>query len=591
MHLLPPDARWLWLFLLLPSLSLIFYSGLFTLFRFLFKFVADSDDLQPERTERHIKHDLSIACVLYLSCVVLYFYPCLTRLSTCLIGPPEDNMSCLWNMWWAQRAVSGSNASLYFSDHVFYPEGMCLLFQNFSFYTLLPSLLLTKVFTPALAYNLLILHSFVLAGIGAFLLIKYLTNDSLFAVIGGYIFAFNPSHFAHALHHIDIAQIQFIPFFILYFLKASQSRSKKDLSLACVFLFLNAACHWYYLIFNLYVMIIVYAYRVIAKKQCVDRHLLLNSAAIGGVTLLLFSPWIARMMQVGMQYPGVKAGGHDTFVADLVAFIVPDPYHWLANSRLVRGVNWRLSGNSWEQTAYLGVVNILVLLVAIRGIIKKTARYVLGLITGMILSMGMYVHIMGRSVPIVLPFAVTVFLPFLSIVRSPSRFVVYAYLCLAILVAIALRHFMDAYKPSIKRNCVMGMVVVLIMVDYGSVCVSMTEVSVPACYSAITTEGKPFGIMDLPPSFPKGRGMMYQTFHGFPIVEGYVARKVGQTLLDRLELQDLDRQKKQLTDNRVKFIVIHKKWALTPPLFDIARYEAEYETIFADNENLVMRVY
>jgi len=51
--------------------------------------------------------------------------------------------------------------------------------------------------------------------------------------------------------------------------------------------------------------------------------------------------------------------------------------------------------------------------------------------------------------------------------------------------------------------------------------------------------------------------MMYQACHLHPIVGGNVSRAVYQTLNDHLLWRDPDEQRRQLTENHVKYIVIH----------------------------------
>ena len=52
--------------------------------------------------------------------------------------------------------------------------------------------------------------------------------------------------------------------------------------------------------------------------------------------------------------------------------------------------------------------------------------------------------------------------------------------------------------------------------------------------------------------------MMYQACHLHPIVGGNVSRAVYQTLNDHLLWRDLDEQRRQLIENHVKYIVIHR---------------------------------
>ena len=127
----------------------------------------------------------------------------------------------------------------------------------------------------------------------------------------------------------------------------------------------------------------------------------------------------------------------------------------------------------------------------------------------------------------------------------------------------------------------------------------MTPVPFPVAYKAILKQEqkRDFGILDLPGenSGFASKYMMYQTLHGIPIVQGYLARKPAPSLVDSLEYDDLPVQRAQLRSARVKYIVIHKRFleqnAGRSRAVDPDSYAAEYGQFFEDSENLVLRVY
>ncbi len=580
---------------------------LFKLYKYFFRKIENCKGPQYKESEKYFKYDLLIAAILYLFCTILFFYPCLKTINNSLIGPPEDNMGHFWDMWWAHKAVTEPGASLAFTDHIFYPEGTSLLYHAYSFYNLFLSFILTRFFNPITTYNLLILHTFLLSGIGAFLLIRYLTGNSYVSLIGGFVFAFNPSHFAHSLHHIEIASIQFIPFFVLFFIKAVKGDSKKDLFMACLFFFLNSICAWYYLVFAIYFIGFSYVYLMLRRKQFFLREFLLKAGIIVGVTFLILSPWLLRMAFIGLKYPHeLVREGHNIDVADTFALFVPHPYHWLGQLRMVKSINWRFTGTAWEMTVYLGIINILIILSSFREVTRETAKYFLGLFSFLVLSMGSFLHVLGWITPIMLPYAIIQRVPLLSNAVCPSRAIVYVYLFLAVMIGFALKHLIGSHKSLVKRNCLAVSVMLLLFLDYYCVSSSMTMVHLPPCYNVIKREEKVFGILDLPDYYAANeRYMMYQTYHHFPIVQGFIARKIGESLIDYLERKDLPKQRKQLIENKVKYIIIHKKLIhphvqLTIKQYKewygvidkiIEEYRKCYGVIYEDEENMTLRVY
>src|SRR5205085_943009 len=84
------------------------------------------------------------------------------------------------------------------------------------------------------------------------------------------------------------------------------------------------------------------------------------------------------------------------------------------------------------------------------------------------------------------------------------------------------------------------------------------SVELPKVYRNIAGDvSGDFGILELP--WEGARDMMYQTLHGIPDVQGYIGRRTENSLGDTLDYSDLNRQKKTLIENKVKYIVIHKK--------------------------------
>lgn len=74
---------------------------------------------------------------------------------------------------------------------------------------------LAQLTTPVAAYNLLVLASFPLAGAAAYALARHWTCSHRGALVAAVVFAFSPVHVAHASYHVHIAQVQWVPVFLL----------------------------------------------------------------------------------------------------------------------------------------------------------------------------------------------------------------------------------------------------------------------------------------------------------------------------------------------------------------------------------------
>jgi hypothetical protein len=535
---------------------------------------------------------MSVALLTYTGCTLLFFYPGLKDFSGTLIGPPEDNLLSFWGFWWAYEAIFHHAGSLASTNFLFYPEGTSLLYHAFTFYNLWLTFLLRQFMSIIAAYNLLMLSTFVLSGLGAFLLIRYLTRSNWIALVGGFIFAFNPWHLVRSLHHLNLAALQFIPFFVLFFIKAVRTRRMRDMILALVFFLLNALCSWNYLIFCLYFMGFGYIYLAIRRHRIwlKDVALRIVTIAVGGFIFL--SPWLVPMMLTGLKSPGMAGEGHAWLVGDLAGFLVPYKYHLLSKVGIIDTINSTYTGNVWESTVYLGLVAVLLIAFTYRRIRSSAAKYVIGGLSFMILTMGAHIHVLGKTIPVSLPYRFIAAIPFLSGVRAPGRNVVFVYLFLAILVSLALTQVLRSASSRRTRIIVVSVVSLLLFADYYTVCRNYYTPQIPACYAALEKTGEQYGILDLPSGYGEvNRYMFYQTYHHLPIVQGWTSRRIGRTLIDTLDLNNLEHQKAQLTSSRVKYVVIHKNLVTPGRPPHPEEYQNWYSRFYEDSTTVVWQVY
>ena len=544
------------------------------------------------------------ATFFYFAAALLFFWPALRFFSTSLIGPAEDNMFFYWALWHGSESFSNPAFSLMHTQLIYYPQGISLLFCNYCYYGIALTVFLRAFFTLPLIHNLLIFHTFVLAGFGAFCIIRYLTDDFKASLLGGFVFAFNPSHFAHSLHHLTIASIQFIPFFVLFFIKTAREKNKSNILLAALFMTLNAWCDWNYLVYDL-VFIFLASLYLLWRKRAQALEALKRIIWIPALAFFFLAPLIVPMISAAASRPFFKSlPGHNIYVADFFAFFVPHPYHILSATSLIQKINNTMTGNDWEKTAYLGVFNLLLIAFAARHIWKRAGKYFLGLAAFMILAMGVFPHFLGRTLPVSLPYRLLQALPFFSQARNPSRIIVYAYLFLAILTAFSLRHILAGIKQKMHGQTVWAAVFLLIFLDFYAADKAMTPVDLPRCYAVIQKDpARNFAILELPRDF--ARYMMYQTMHGIPCVQGYMGRRFEKTLTDYLvtDLKRLPAQKKMLVANRVKYIVFFKKkldWdAANPAAAEYVKkreqmaavYAKTYEKVYTDDAAFVFKVY
>jgi len=189
-------------------------------------------------------------------------YPLGTQYARAIPGDGFDGWQNYWNLWWVKVALLEQHTQPWFTDLLYHPTGVGLLFHtlnSFNGFTFLP-LQLAWGLLPA--YNAVVVFSFAVGGLGAYLLARHVLGPGsrrLAAFCAGLIFTFSPYHIAHLLGHMQLISLEWIPFYVLYLLRTVEAAQKglprralvRNALLAALFLVLVTLCDWYYLMYCL----------------------------------------------------------------------------------------------------------------------------------------------------------------------------------------------------------------------------------------------------------------------------------------------------------------------------------------------------
>lgn len=536
--------------------------------------------------------DWLLAPAIYLALALAFFYPGLEVFDTALIGPSEDNTKYLWNIWWGGKALAEAGTSFNFSPYLLFPEGAELYYNDYSWYNLFLIQGLKNWVTTTAAYNVMILQSFVVAGWGAYFLVKYLIHHRPAALVAGYIFAFNPSHFAHALHHINISSIQFIPLFVLFYIRAARG-GKAAWALSALFFLLASAGDWTYFIYLGLFMALAYIYLAWQNGRLVMPRLLWLNGTTIVATMAVFAPWLWGMIVAGFNNPEAYIRSHDSIVVDLAGLVLPDLFRFWKPSGLLEVINNSYATNAWESAAYLGLVNLGLLLVYRKRVRELSGKYLAGLAAFLSLALGTTVHLLGKPLYIPMPYIILQYVPFVANARAPSRIMVLVYLFLAIIIGLLLADLARKHRRSPAGLLGLGLIIALIGLDYYSICRDWTPTSVPQAYQVLPQRGTDYGLLDLPDSYrDRERYMMYQASHHIPIVSGTLPRIIGHHLMDRLD-PNLDRPEEViplLRQNRVEYVVIHDYLVEPKDRAIMAEYRRRLKTVHQDEQVTILAV-
>lgn len=165
-------------------------------------------------------------------------WPLPVRLTTWVPGLAQwafDESTFMWNVWYFKDAVVDRLANPLHSELIYYPLGLDLILYTYNFFhALLAQPLMLAVNLP-FGSNIAFLLSTILSGYGTYLLVLYLlgrhrvindhTGAQLAAIGAGLLYAFASNRAVYAtLGHYDMTTTQWIPFYILMFLRSLDGR-------------------------------------------------------------------------------------------------------------------------------------------------------------------------------------------------------------------------------------------------------------------------------------------------------------------------------------------------------------------------------
>src|SRR5581483_6976777 len=213
----------------------------------------------------------------------------------------------------------------WWSANIFYPHPLALAYSE----TLLPqavSILPVYAVTrnPILCYNLVFLSTFVLSGLGMFLLARELTGRADAAFVAGLAFAFAPYRVA-SLPHLQVLSSAWMPFALYGFRRHFEGGRPRALAGGGgAWLLQNLSCGYYLLFFTP----IVAAY---LAWESITRHasarsiarVAITAAAVAMATLPFVWPYV-ELRQLG--FPARPFAEVVRFSADTFAFFTADPH-------------------------------------------------------------------------------------------------------------------------------------------------------------------------------------------------------------------------------------------------------------------------
>lgn len=455
-----------------------------------------------------------------------------------------DSILNVWILAWDAHVLFSSGGSIWDAP-IFYPASKALAFSEAMFGNLwitLPVHYLTH--NPVLAFNVLVLVSFILGTYCVFVLVEDLTGSYAAGLISGLVFSFNPYRWAH------ISQIQLLPFFWAPVSLLFANRFVKDHKTGDFAGMLAALLAQYYASIYLGTMLLVllavfFLVHLGSEKEGRERWVYLTvprlrTAFLTGGALLFLG-----LLPLGLPY--LEVSGRWGFVREISENVhhSAEPLNFFFPLYFFRNYDWLRNfftgnfplgqGYSWERWVFLGFSPWALALTGwyFRSQFQGSAggqpvkRFAWMALACAVLMLGPYLVLFNEPTRIPLPYLIVHhWLPGAQALRVPARFVQPLLLCLAVLggygIAAAVSRFnhWSAAKKTVWATIASGLFIAdYSLSDWRGYKMEMADRVPPYDYLAKTHPGKP--LLELPASL-KDRYvyLYYQTAHWRPSLGG-----------------------------------------------------------------------
>ena len=530
-------------------------------------------------------HVVALASHLFLS--IFFTWPLALNL---LPGAPSrtpgiivvDRDQNLWNLWWVRHALfNGQNP--FVTDVIWYPTPVSLYYHTLNVFNGLLAIPLLSVFSLVTTYNLIVLFSFVMSGYGAFLLVQYISGNAWAGMIGSVVFAYSAFHIATMRGLLQLISVEWVPFYVLFLLKALQSAKWENRSdfgrwflraglPAGFFLFLIALVDWYYTMY----MLILTALLVLralffavrgrdGRGLDVIRDVIIRAALPLIVVLMLIAPIFVPTIAELRTNTYMRPASDETlrYSADLLAFFQPPQDQRLWGQLFQNRGEWPFGTNRYEvYFTYTALFFMGVCLFATRNL-RPGARSLQNMSSDamptkwfwavcallfFLLALGPVLQVNGQqvrgffdtAVNIPMPYQLIEIIPVLNISRSPDRFDMPLTLCMAILAGYGANVLLQTWGRRIpigRRGTLLVLVAtILIAIELFPAPYPQRPAVIPAWYAEVAKQEGDFSILELPPQDDYWHGayrMYFQTAHEKPIFGGYISREYPHPFLER----------------------------------------------------------
>jgi hypothetical protein len=505
-------------------------------------------------------------------------WPLAPHLSTHVTDHFGDGALHMWNTWWVDQALVHGQ-SPFFTDAIFYPNGVSLVTQNFAWFHILPSLLLQPFTNDIAAFNIAVLLNLALCGFIAFWVILQLCGDPRAALLGGAIYMLWPYRMAR-LDLPNTLATYWIPLFLIFLLFSVQRRQWRYALLAGICFALVGYARWQFLIPAMILGVILFLFSMATQPREERRRALTIVVGAGLVALLLLAPAAGLLLGEDVSHDDLERDGEELLMsADLLAFATPAQLHTLVSDYTAPLYDRYYFDREAlrRRPAYIG---LLPLILAVLGVFyqrRRTLPWVIMALVMLLLALGPAWRVNGHIYEGV-PTLYGLLSPggILTLMRNPERFVMFIALPIAVLSAWGWSGLLENYVNNKAAAWLLtAIAIALVFAEFYAPQTVLRDRGKPSLYGELAAEEGEFALLNLPFDNLKARSYMGdQLLHGRAIVQGNLSRVPASAdrfvddnaFLSTLDVtgemapqfSDIGRQLSDLSAVGVRYLLLHK---------------------------------
>lgn len=445
----------------------------------------------------------------------------------------QNSGDILFNIYvisWTAHSLKTNPLGL-FDATIFHPNRYTLAYSDHeltSSLVALPVIALTR--NGVLAFNFVIITSFVVSALGAYLLVWHLARDRYAAFAAAVIFGFPLYKLAH-ISHMQLLSTGLLPLALLclhLYTERKKARYLAGFGAFTVGLFWTVWSYGFFLAFAVLVYLGVLA--IVERKRLLrffrgkaspaERRALLRwtgalvaSFAVTGLVLLPFiRPYFqARKLNPRFERDIAEVYSYSGDVADF-AVAPPQSLLWGAATRPLRPEPY-LRGNGDERSLFPGLTCLLLAAAGLSYLSRLGSRrefvhwfYTVLLLLACMMCLGVTLYAFGRHLGLYMPYRLLFELfPGFKAIRTPTRMFVLALLSLSVLSGFGIRWLRDRLSGRLDRVAVSAVLALVLALSFAELLPTGIEMKrietreeFPAVYRWLATRNGPAPTLVLP---------------------------------------------------------------------------------------------